>query len=278
MRELREDAFFENKNEDPKISPIRESSTLYSFVSIFPEYDKTQYCYVCSCLLLLEQLKDGWIDSLQELSTLGTSLKRPLYKGNVHHQRLLTDLKTSTTSRKKATNHYTKLGNGPIPKMTQTQALTTIQTMADHSQKWHDGTSSRNISSRSHLDKECPLNEEVKPLEEVKCGEFRRSTPFNRSASVNLMHRNIFEYLRLANLRNTNMLVEMADMTKGPLEETQNDILAMPRGEKDHNFIIPTEKIFMIKSDLDNRPQSPACSDNQLRNLRDRTPDDSLQD
>ncbi|GKE66771.1 hypothetical protein Tco_1520932, partial [Tanacetum coccineum] len=33
-------------------------------------------------------------------------------------------------------------------------------------------------------------------------------------ASVNLMPRNIFEYLRLANLRNTNMLAEMADMTK----------------------------------------------------------------
>ncbi|GKD58802.1 hypothetical protein Tco_1296311 [Tanacetum coccineum] len=33
-------------------------------------------------------------------------------------------------------------------------------------------------------------------------------------ASVNVIPRNIFEYLRLANLRNTNMLVEMADMTK----------------------------------------------------------------
>ncbi|GKG34326.1 hypothetical protein Tco_0437022 [Tanacetum coccineum] len=86
--------------------------------------------------------------------------------------------------------------------MTPAQALTAIQTMADHSQKWHNGTSSRNVSSSSsntdrlaaiiskldnlksdmkklkenvhaiqvrcqicegpHLDKECPLNEEVK--------------------------------------------------------------------------------------------------------------------
>ncbi|GJS53935.1 hypothetical protein Tco_0627297 [Tanacetum coccineum] len=103
---------------------------------------------------------------------------------------------------------------GPIPGMTPTQALTAIQTMADHSQKWHDRTSSRNVSNSSntdglaaiiskldnlgcdmkklkenvhaiqvgcqicegpHLDKECPLNEEVKQLEEVKYGEFRRS-------------------------------------------------------------------------------------------------------
>ncbi|GJS98713.1 hypothetical protein Tco_0819883 [Tanacetum coccineum] len=44
------------------------------------------------------------------------------------------------------------ISRGPIPGMTPTQALTVIQTMADHSQKWHDGTSSRNISSSSNTD------------------------------------------------------------------------------------------------------------------------------
>ncbi|GJV31812.1 reverse transcriptase domain-containing protein [Tanacetum coccineum] len=90
--------------------------------------------------------------------------------------------------------------------------------MADHSQKWHDETTSRNIGSSSskdgldalvnkldnlgrdikklkesvhaiqvrcqicegpHLDKDCPLNEEVKQVEEVRYGEFGRTTPFN---------------------------------------------------------------------------------------------------
>nr|GFC02509.1 hypothetical protein [Tanacetum cinerariifolium] len=37
------------------------------------------------------------------------------------------------------------------------------------------------ICNGPHLDKECPLNEEVKQLEEVKHGEFRRSAPFNKS-------------------------------------------------------------------------------------------------
>nr|GEU55641.1 hypothetical protein [Tanacetum cinerariifolium] len=38
-------------------------------------------------------------------------------------------------------------------------------------------------------------------------------------SSVNVIPRNTFEYLRLANLRNTNMLVEMADMIKkAPLD------------------------------------------------------------
>ncbi|GJZ70579.1 hypothetical protein Tco_0634129 [Tanacetum coccineum] len=112
------------------------------------EYHKTRYYYVCSRSLLLDPLKDGWIDSLQELSTLGTSLKKPLSKGIVHNPRPLNDLKTSTTSSKKATNHYTKLGNGP------------------------------------HLDKECPLNEEVKKVDEVKYGEFGYPAPFNGSSGA----------------------------------------------------------------------------------------------
>ncbi|GKF04488.1 hypothetical protein Tco_0035156 [Tanacetum coccineum] len=70
--------------------------------------------------------------------------------------------------------------------------------MADHSQKWHNKMTSRNVGSNSssdglaalvgcqicegpHLNKDCPLNEEVKHVEEVRYGEFRRTTPFNRS-------------------------------------------------------------------------------------------------
>ncbi|GJY25855.1 retrovirus-related pol polyprotein from transposon TNT 1-94 [Tanacetum coccineum] len=109
---------------------------------------------------------------------------------------------------------------GPIPGMRPAKALTSIQTMADHSQKWHDGTTSRNIGSNcskdglvalvnkldnlgrdmkklkesvhaiqvgcqiyegTHLDKDCPLNEEVKQVEEVRYGEFGRTMPFNGS-------------------------------------------------------------------------------------------------
>nr|GEU60901.1 hypothetical protein [Tanacetum cinerariifolium] len=95
MRELREDTFFENKNEDA--------------------HDH------------VDQVLTLWIDSLQELSTLGTSLKS-LYlkklKENVH----------------------------------------AIQVGCQ-------------ICEGSYLDKECPLNEEVKQAEEVKYGEFGHRTP-----------------------------------------------------------------------------------------------------
>nr|GEU57726.1 DNA-binding pseudobarrel domain-containing protein [Tanacetum cinerariifolium] len=91
MRELKEDTFFKNKNEDAHDHVDR--------------------------VLNIDPLKDGCIDSLQELSTLGTSLKKPLSKG-------------------------------------------------------------------LYLDKECPLNEEVKQMEEVKYGEFEPFTPFNESNGV----------------------------------------------------------------------------------------------
>ncbi|GJW72783.1 hypothetical protein Tco_0132153 [Tanacetum coccineum] len=161
MRELREDTFSRNKNGDAHDHVDR----------------------------VLNILKVGWIDLLKSYQHLGPPQK----------------------------SLYPK---GPIPGMTPTKALTAIQTMADHSQKWHDGTSSRNVSSISntdgiativskldnlgrdikklkenvhaiqvgcqicegpHLDKECPLNKEVKHLEEVKYEEFRSSAPFNRS-------------------------------------------------------------------------------------------------
>ncbi|GJU92051.1 hypothetical protein Tco_1304474 [Tanacetum coccineum] len=93
-----------------------------------------------------------------------------------------------------------------------------------------------------HLEKECPLNEETNQVEEAKYREFDHPALFNGSNgakyrvglpgyytrsdnqppygekrpsnSVNVMPRSILEYLKLANLMNTNMLFEMADMTK----------------------------------------------------------------
>ncbi|GJV83527.1 hypothetical protein Tco_1523425 [Tanacetum coccineum] len=165
--------------------------------------------------------------------------------------------------------------------MTPTQALTAIQTMADHSQKLHDGTSNRNVSSNSntdglaaivskldnlgrdmkklkenvhaiqvgcqicegpHLDKECPLNEEVKQLEEVKYGEFGRSAPFNRS--------------------------------NGAKFRVGNDRIMFDMEKKYPNFMIPTEKILTMSSISNNEPScppgNPSSKSLKTDNLQDR--------
>ncbi|GJR22111.1 hypothetical protein Tco_0970638 [Tanacetum coccineum] len=130
---------------------------------------------------------------------------------------------------------------GPIIGMRPAQALTAIQTMADHSQKWHDGTTSRSIRSSSsndglaalvnkldnlgrdmkklkesvhaiqvgcqicegpHLDKDCLLNEEVKQVEEVRYGELGRTTPFNRNnRGRQILAETIKKYIEEASMR-----------------------------------------------------------------------------
>ncbi|GKB12416.1 hypothetical protein Tco_0846339 [Tanacetum coccineum] len=410
MRELREDTFSGNRNEDAH----DHVDQVLNIVSLFNIPGVSQDAVLLRVLpFTLTGAAKRWVDK----HTPGVC---PTHDINNHHKVNIFYKGLSTMNRQLLDSY------GSIPGMTPTQALMVIKTMADHSQKWHDGTSSRNISSISnteglaaivskldnlghnmkklkenvhaiqvgcqifevpHLDKECPLNEEVKQVEEVNYGEFGRPAPtvgrgppgyYTRTdnrppygekrpsleelmnkhheesvrisaemkecsstgqckvvnndhetqhrpissrklnnkegwttkdiqcqllpkelnprnftlpctignftfygmadlgASVNVMPRNIFEHLRLANLRNTNMLVEMADMTKkAPLGmpflatihaeidvfdkeislRTDNNRVSYDMEKKDHNFIIPTEKIFVIKSDLDNRPQ-----------------------
>ncbi|GJS12712.1 MAK10-like protein [Tanacetum coccineum] len=118
-----------------------------------------------------------------------------LYKCSTHdinsHQKVNIFYKGLSTM-----NHQLLNSQGLIPMMRPAKALTAIQTMGDHSQKWHDSSTSRNIRSSSskdglaalvgcqicegpHLDKDCPLNKEVKQVEVVRYGEFGRTKPFN---------------------------------------------------------------------------------------------------
>nr|GEU70730.1 reverse transcriptase domain-containing protein [Tanacetum cinerariifolium] len=133
MRELREDTFFGKKNEDAHDHIDR---------------------------VLSIPLRDGWIDSLQELSPLRTSLKSlylkewyndMFYKFPTHdiknHQKVKIFYKGLSIENRRSFDSW-----GLIPGMTPAQALTAIQTMADQSQKWHDGTTSKSIGSSSNID------------------------------------------------------------------------------------------------------------------------------
>ncbi|GJT79209.1 putative reverse transcriptase domain-containing protein [Tanacetum coccineum] len=105
-----------------------------------------------------------------------------------------------------------------------------------------------------HLDKECPLNEEVKSIEELKYSEFGRSSPFNNGAkyrlglpgyythlgaSISVRPKSMFKHLKLANRKKTSMLVEMADMRKrAPIGIVENILV------KIDNFLFPLD--FMV--------------------------------
>ncbi|GKD43718.1 hypothetical protein Tco_1268363, partial [Tanacetum coccineum] len=219
----------------------------------------------------------------------------------------------------------------------------------------------------AHLDKECPLNKEVKSVEEVKYGEFGRSSPFNNGtkyrvgppryytrvdnrppfrekrpsleelmnkhleestrkrakltkefhakaasevpnssvgqckavyandeapidnassntgkfysslhywkfkfyamadlgASVNVIPKSMFEHLKLVNLKKTDMLVEMADMTKrAPIGIKEislgigDDRVTFDMDKKIHNFMTHVGKVYMVNSIHNDEPST----------------------
>nr|GEY80932.1 MAK10-like protein [Tanacetum cinerariifolium] len=114
----------------------------------FEEPYITQSCYVYFPSHSLELRKDGWKDYLREQSTPRICSSRISFKGIVHHLKWQNNLRTSITSSKKMMRHCTKLGKG------------------------------------AHLDKECPLREDVKSMEEVKYGEIWKSFPNDSKNSV----------------------------------------------------------------------------------------------
>ncbi|GJU55497.1 reverse transcriptase domain-containing protein [Tanacetum coccineum] len=219
IREFREDTFSENKNDDAHehVERVLDIVSLFNIpgvthdavmLRVFPITLNGAAKRYCLPSKTAKQFEDICNFKQEGDKTLYQAWERyNLYKCPTH----------DINSHQKVSIFYNGLGTmnrqlldsqGPIPGMTHAQALTAIQTMADHSQKWHDGSSSRNIDSSSsnskgiaaivskldslgrdikklkenvhaikigcqlcggaHLDKECPLNEEVKSVEEVK--------------------------------------------------------------------------------------------------------------
>ncbi|GJZ78728.1 hypothetical protein Tco_0643565 [Tanacetum coccineum] len=159
MRELIEDTFPENKDEDVTITLIGSSTS--SAYSIILESLKTQSCSEFFPLPLPEPQKDGWTDSPQELSVPRISLKRPLSKCIAHLLNI-----GSSSSNDGLAALVNKLDNLGRDMKKLKESVHAIQVGCQ-------------IYEGPHLDKDCPLNEEVKQVEEVRYGEFGRTTPFN---------------------------------------------------------------------------------------------------
>ncbi|GJU81041.1 hypothetical protein Tco_1283406 [Tanacetum coccineum] len=256
MRELREDTFSENKDEDAHNHINRVLSIVGLFnilrvskdavmLRVFPftltgspkrwvdrlasrtinTWDLLKKAFIqryCPPSMTAKQLEDIHNFKQEGDESLYQAWERYndlLYKCPTHdinsHQKVNIFYKGLSTMNRQLLD-----SQGPIPGMRPAQALTTIQILADHSQKWHDGTTSRKIRSSSsndglaalvskldnpgrdmkklkesvyaiqvgcqickgpHLDKDCPLNEEVKQVEEVRYREFGRTTPFNEN-------------------------------------------------------------------------------------------------
>ncbi|GKA63510.1 hypothetical protein Tco_0763116 [Tanacetum coccineum] len=253
MRELRQDTFFRNKNEDAHdhVDRVLNIISLFNILKLSQDVVLLRvfpFTLTGSTKRWVDRLTPGVVNTwdllkrtfIQRYYPPSKTAKRPkdihnfkqesdesLYQAWERYNDLLYKCPTHKVNifykGLDTMNHQLLDSQGPIPGMTPTQALTAIQTMAGHSKKWHDRTSSRNVSSNSntdglaaiiskldnlgrdmkklkenvhaiqvgcqiyegpHLDKEFPHNEEVKQVDEVKYGKFGRLAPFNESSGA----------------------------------------------------------------------------------------------
>ncbi|GJW19200.1 hypothetical protein Tco_0026636 [Tanacetum coccineum] len=210
MRELREDTFSRNKDEDSHDHIDRALSIvdLFNIPGVSKDASAAEFFHFP---LLLSDPQKGKKE-MNHYTKPGSGIMtcynktRPHLRHPISYKRLKHLLLVMSTMNRQLLD-----SQRPILEMIPTQALTAIQTIADHSQKRHNGTTSRNITRSSsndrlvalvnkldnlgrdmkklkksvhaiqvgcqicegpHLDKDCPLNEEVKQVEEVRYGEF----------------------------------------------------------------------------------------------------------
>ncbi|GJS35026.1 hypothetical protein Tco_0533408 [Tanacetum coccineum] len=161
MRELREDAFTGNKKDDAHEHVER----ILDIVSLFNIPGVTHAAVMLRVFpITLTGAAKKWVDTLTPGTVDTWDLLRkafiqrycPLSKTAKQLEEIrnfkqegdetLYQAWESTMNRQLLDAH------GPIPGMTPAQALTAIQNMTDHSQKWHDGSCSKNISSNSNFD------------------------------------------------------------------------------------------------------------------------------
>ncbi|GJR62581.1 zinc knuckle CX2CX4HX4C containing protein [Tanacetum coccineum] len=124
MRELREDTFSDNKNDDPH-EHVEQILDIVSFFNI-PRVTHDAVMLRVFPSHSWEPLKGRWTNYPWKLLIPGISLKRPLSKGTVHHPRPLSSLKKSVTSSRKEMKHCTKLGKGTMTCFINAQLMTSI--------------------------------------------------------------------------------------------------------------------------------------------------------
>nr|GEY02586.1 hypothetical protein [Tanacetum cinerariifolium] len=256
---LRGDAFFGNKNDDvhEHVEQVLDIVSLFNIPGISHDVVMLHVFPITltgAAKRWVDRLPPGTVDSydllkkafiqrycppsrtakqLEEIRNFKQEGDEALYQAWEWYNNLLYKYPTyDINNHQKVNIFYNGLGamnrqllnsQGSIPGMTPVQALMAIQTMADHSQKWHDGSSNRNIESSSNfegiaaivsilqnlgqnmkklnenvhaiqvgcqtcegaqLDKDCPLNMEVKGIRRFFDNEEKETNDLGMAEAV----------------------------------------------------------------------------------------------
>ncbi|GJW76385.1 hypothetical protein Tco_0138067 [Tanacetum coccineum] len=197
MRELREDTFSGNKNDDvhEHVERVLDIVSLFNIPGVSHDAVKLRVfpnTLIGAAKRWVDRLSLGTVDSLD-------LLKKPLSKGTVCPLKPLSSLKKSAISSRKVRKHYSKLRNDGsssrnIYSSSNSEGIAAIVNKLDSlgrdMKKLKENVYAIQVGCQTcrgaHLDKEYPLNEEVKSIEEVKYGKFGRSSPFSNGAKYHV--------------------------------------------------------------------------------------------
>nr|GEX62968.1 hypothetical protein [Tanacetum cinerariifolium] len=131
--------------------------SMEQYLALTCENQAPSSCFMYSLSHSLELRRDGWTDYLHEQPTREISVK-----GIAHHQKR-------------------KVSNGSSDGIAA--IANKLDSLRRDMKKLKENVHAIQLGcetyGRAHLDKECPLHEDVKSIEEVKYGEFVRSFPNN---------------------------------------------------------------------------------------------------
>ncbi|GJZ14689.1 hypothetical protein Tco_0550366 [Tanacetum coccineum] len=159
MRELREDTFSGNKNDDA----YEHIKRVFDIVSLFNIPGVSSDALMPHVFpITLTGAAKRWVDRLNP-RTINTCdlLKKAFIQRCCPPSKTakqLEDIRNFKQEGKETLyqawestmNCQLLDSHGPIPGMTPAEGLTAIQTMADHSQKWHDGSPSQSVCSNNN--------------------------------------------------------------------------------------------------------------------------------
>ncbi|GJX15607.1 protein kinase-like domain, concanavalin A-like lectin/glucanase domain protein [Tanacetum coccineum] len=180
MKELREDTFSKNKNEDAHDHIDR----VLNIVSLFNIPGVSQDAVMLRVFpFTLTGAAKRWVDRLTPGAVdTWDLLKIPFIQRYCPLSKTAKQLEDIQTLSRKAMNHYTRHGNGSS---NNNDGLATIVSKLDNLgcdmkkliENVHAIQVGCQLCGGDHLDRECPLSEQVYGIEEVKYGEYGRSFP-----------------------------------------------------------------------------------------------------
>ncbi|GJT26941.1 zf-CCHC domain-containing protein [Tanacetum coccineum] len=262
MRELGEDTFSGNKNKDAYDHVDR----VLNIVSLFNIPRVSQEVVLLRVFpFTLTGSAKRWVDRLTSgaVNTWDLLKKAFIQSGTMGHQAgtlaaaaILMGLMQLTTNRApspstrqcKVVNANHELPNIPISS-SKLNNLPEVSFLSDS-----DSQVTQNSEERTTEVLQCKL-----PPKEQNPGNFTLLCPIGNfnfyvmadlGASVNVMPKVIFEFLKLTNLRKINMLIEVADMMKkAPLEVVENILVGIDKFLFPSDFVIinrtPNETIIL---------------------------------